>query len=145
MNKSKNKKATEEVAAQTDDPKIVVRHERSARSVHFSGPLPPASELNAYEEALPGLAERIVAMAEKEQDARLQAERDVLLENKKMLDLAARGQWFVFVLVGASLLCGTICAFLKQPTASAAAFGVAFGLGYLVFNERSADKNENAE
>ena len=36
----------------------------------FSGPLPPPSLLQHYEETLPGLAARIVAMAEKEQSAR---------------------------------------------------------------------------
>ena len=141
MNKSKNKKPSAKVAAQVDDARIV----ESRQTLHFSGPLPPASALGAYDEVLPGLAERIVKMAEKEQDARLQAERDVLLENKKMIDLAARGQRFAFILVGASLLCGTICALLKQPTAATAAFGVAFGLGYLVFAEQTADKNGNTE
>lgn len=33
-----------------------------------SGPLPPAEELEKYEKLLPGLADRIVKMAEKEQD-----------------------------------------------------------------------------
>ncbi len=36
----------------------------------MSGPLPPASEFGKYEQILPGAAERILAMAEKEQQHR---------------------------------------------------------------------------
>jgi hypothetical protein len=50
------------------------------RTEFFSGPLPPPSQLSAYEQIFPGFAERIMAMAEKEQSNRhgmqaLQAER----------------------------------------------------------------------
>ena len=38
--------------------------------IAFSGPLPPPGMLKQYEESLPGLAERIVARAEKEQTFR---------------------------------------------------------------------------
>lgn len=38
-----------------------------SKSAYFSGPLPPPELLAAYEDVHPGLAERIVAMAEKEQ------------------------------------------------------------------------------
>ncbi len=43
-------------------------------SYSYAGPLPPASELNAYEQILPGAAERILAMTEKEQSHRHQSE-----------------------------------------------------------------------
>lgn len=38
-----------------------------SKSAYFSGPLPPPELLAAYDDVHPGLAERIVAMAEKEQ------------------------------------------------------------------------------
>ena len=57
----------------------------------FSGPLPPPSMFREYDSILPGSAERILAMAEKEQDHRTTWEN-------KALDTIARqgniGQWF---------------------------------------------------
>jgi len=44
----------------------------------FSGPLPPPSMYNEYNEVLPGSAERILTMAEKEQDHRIKWESDAL-------------------------------------------------------------------
>lgn len=41
----------------------------------YEGPLPPASQFATYEEAVPGAGERILQMAEKEQDLREQALR----------------------------------------------------------------------
>lgn len=45
-----------------------------ASSSH-SGPLPPAREFAGYESVLPGAAERILRMAEREQDRRIEADR----------------------------------------------------------------------
>ena len=47
----------------------VVQIIRASESSH-SGPLPPPRQLREYEQALPGLAERIVRLAEAEQDHR---------------------------------------------------------------------------
>lgn len=41
----------------------------------FSGPLPPPTMYGEYERTLPGSAERILVMAEKEQDHRIEWER----------------------------------------------------------------------
>ena len=48
------------------------------RQSHFSyaGPLPPASEFKKYEEALPGAADRILSMSEKEQEERISARQE---------------------------------------------------------------------
>lgn len=43
---------------------------RVSESSTFSGPLPPPDLLAEYDQVLPGLADRIVAMAEKEGDSR---------------------------------------------------------------------------
>ncbi|GEK07503.1 DUF2335 domain-containing protein [Schleiferilactobacillus harbinensis] len=37
----------------------------------YEGPIPPASELKKYEEALPGAADRIIKMAERQQEHRM--------------------------------------------------------------------------
>lgn len=69
-----------------------VAHRASA----FSGPLPPPEILKKYNEAAPGLAERIVAMAEKEADHRRELDRKALeadiAEQNKMFSEARLGQ-----------------------------------------------------
>jgi uncharacterized membrane protein len=52
-----------------------------ARSFSFTGPLPPPEVLSKYNEAVPGAAERILAMAEKQSDHRQQLERKVVDSN----------------------------------------------------------------
>lgn len=47
----------------------------SYRSTRFSGPLPSPETLHEFEQVLPGLAERIVRMAEQEADHRRLVER----------------------------------------------------------------------
>lgn len=41
------------------------------QTTSISGPLPPSTEFASYDRTLPGAANRIMSMAEKEQDARL--------------------------------------------------------------------------
>lgn len=44
------------------------RHEITlSREVRYSGPIPPAEEFSRYEEVLPGSADRLISMAEREQ------------------------------------------------------------------------------
>ncbi len=43
--------------------------------MEFSGPLPPPQVLGQYDEILPGAAERILRMAEKQQDHRIGADQ----------------------------------------------------------------------
>ena len=48
------------------------------QELHFSGPLPPPETLEKYEKMIPGAAERILAMAEKQSDHRQQLEKTVI-------------------------------------------------------------------
>lgn len=57
----------------------------------FTGPLPPPVVLEGYEAVVPGSAERIMAMAEKEQDHRHSREDEIVR-------IFSRGQWLAFVL-----------------------------------------------
>lgn len=52
-----------------------------AASYSFSGPLPPPEALDKYNQALPGAAERILAMAEKQSDHRRELEAKVVSSN----------------------------------------------------------------
>ena len=46
----------------------------------YSGPLPPAEQIRAYEEVLPGSADRILGMAERQQAHRLELEKMTVSE-----------------------------------------------------------------
>lgn len=59
-----------------------------------SGPLPPAREFANYDKALPGAAERILAMAEKEQGHRHGIEKDLI---RREIGFKSRGQLFAFL------------------------------------------------
>lgn len=60
----------------------------------YSGPLPPAEQFASYEKALPGSAERILSMAEKQQEHRISLEKIAV---SKEMELNSRGQLFGFV------------------------------------------------
>lgn len=52
-------------------------------SKHFRGPLPPPDMLAEYEKIQPGFADRIVSMAEKQQNHRISIERSVVDTNNE--------------------------------------------------------------
>ena len=62
----------------------------------FSGPLPPPSMYEQYEEVLKGSAERILSMAEKEQEHRIDWEGKAL---ESASGETKRGQWLGFLVV----------------------------------------------
>lgn len=62
----------------------------------FQGPVPPPSLLREYESLVPGLADRLVKLTEKEQAHRHQQDEKFLKGN---FSLSARGQWMAFVIV----------------------------------------------
>ena len=55
--------------------------------VSFSGPLPPPGVLEGYERVLPGSAERIFTMAEKQLEHRLHLEKVVVEGGSKRADM----------------------------------------------------------
>ncbi len=66
----------------------------------FSGPLPPPTMYREYESALPGSAERILAMVEKEQKHRIMWETTALNASGQE---TKRGQWLGFAIAMACL------------------------------------------
>lgn len=78
-----------------------INHQVLAVNHHqFSGPLPPPALLNEYNLIVPGLAERIVTMAEKEQAQRHEQERNINNTNIQIASndasMRATGQWMAF-------------------------------------------------
>ena len=117
------------------------------QTVTHSGWLPPPQYLAQYEAVLPGLAERIVAMPEREQRFRHRVVEDVSIRDYK---LKSRGQ--LAALVAMVLLLG-FSAYLAYIGQAAWAGRVAMGtivatVGIFVTGrvlDRKADKDESAE
>ena len=91
--------------------------EVASRSVEYSGPLPTAVEFDGYERALPGAADRILAICEKEVSHRHRNEDKMIDQSMR---LGSRGQIFAFILSILSI--GAIIAgvFLSSPIMSIA-------------------------
>ncbi len=74
---------------------------------HFSGPLPPPEDFAKYEEYLPGSADRILKMAEKQSDHRIASEKKII---DYKTNAGKTGQILGFILVlcciSASLILG---------------------------------------
>lgn len=77
---------------------------RLCRQYEFSGPLPPASELEAYERVVPGSAARIVTWAEEEGKHRRSVEQIVVSTGAKN---SSRGAAFAFSLAVLVIAAGT--------------------------------------
>ena len=89
---------------------------------HLSiGPLPPPAVFKAYEEALPGAAERILSMAEREASQRHELERQELAieraDRNARIALMTRGQLLGFSLSLVIILGGFVMAGLGNNLA----------------------------
>src|SRR5271166_6856833 len=80
----------------------------------FSGPLPPPAVLAQYNETVPNGAERIVAMAEKQQEHRLEIEHSVIHGNS--LDQRL-GLIFGFIVMMSAVGVGFWCVVHGKDTA----------------------------
>lgn len=111
----------------TEDEAEVLLESLIVRESH-QGPLPPARELKNYDLALPGAAERIVAMAEREQSHRHGLESTMV---NAEADLKKRGQWIALAALVAMLAIVAYFGFLGQAGAGAA-LGSAIIVGVVV-------------
>lgn len=123
--------------------KKVVRQEILARS--YSGPIPPAEEFEKYEKALPGAGDRILKLAEKEQENRhLMISRGFKAE----LTTTVLGQVFAFILGMSGILCGLYLVSEGKQLAGFSAFITALAAIVAAFiytpkNEKPKAENDN--
>ena len=108
----------------------------------FSGPIPPPQILSGYEQVQAGFAERIVAMAEKEQSHRQGLETQALTAS---ISIQKRGQTFALLL---SLLILSLSGFLiyegKELAGSALAGATLTGLAYIFITGRKTKRTPEA-
>ncbi|WP_373565396.1 DUF2335 domain-containing protein [Bradyrhizobium diazoefficiens] len=91
-------------------------------SVQHRGPIPSPEQFGGYEQILPGSADRILKMAEKEQDHRHDWERRHLRWDGLINIVSLSFGW----LLSLALAAGAVyCATISQPTAAVALTSVA--------------------
>jgi len=84
-----------EALSQPGVPPQLISMTVAAFSASWAGPLPPAEQIHAYEQALPGAADRILAMAERQQEHRQDLERVTVHE---AANRSRWGLWLGFVI-----------------------------------------------
>lgn len=118
MVKKKKNEAQSDTVPQ-NNAKILEQEKQSEKehqliAAQFQGPLPPPELLSQYNDIEPGLADRIVAMAEKESMHRRKMEEKTLTaeieaHNKTMIERRL-GQIFGFLIGVITIGCGTYAA-----------------------------------
>lgn len=109
--------------------------------VSWSGPLPPPAALEQFDRIIEGGASRILAMAEREQTHRIEAEKAAISAEIKD---TKRGQW-LGALIPVIAVCGAIyTAFLgASPWVSIALVSVpVLGMVKAIINGRGSPKGE---
>lgn len=111
--------------------------------VHHSGPLPRAAELARYQQIDATFAERIVRMAEREQEFRHSLPRQVVQHD---FALRSRGQIFALTLATVILLFAAYLGWLGDTAmAAAVAIGTLVGIVGIFVTGRVIEAKERAK
>lgn len=112
-----------------------------AQAVSFQGPLPPPVLFKGYEEILPGAAERILQLAEREQEHRQGWEMSVMDAQRSN---NRRGQWLGFGIAAMGIVSAVICALLDKPSIAIASLApvVAGILASFIFRKTSSESDQ---
>ena len=109
----------------------------------FSGPLPPPLVLREYNEIIPGLADRIVALAEKQTEHRIGIETKVINSD---IGRSWGGLICGFVVALACVVAGTLCILYGHDWAGTTlATGAVGGLVYTFIYGTAARRAERTE
>lgn len=112
------------------------------QNIRYSGPLPQASEFRLYEETLEGTANRIIAMAEKEQDARIKSNNELI---QAEIALKKRGQIFAIVITIIFCLLSLMLFLEKQFVAGTAVLAMIASLAYVFISGKLGKDTSVAE
>ena len=128
-----------QAGGQEDKGPLVTRHEQVSIFSH-SGPLPPPEVIAGYERALPGSADRIIRMAEREQEHRHRKnERELILRGRATF----LGQVFGFLIGISGTLGGVFLVFHDKSIGGFSVFFVSLATlaGIYVYGKREQAKN----
>ena len=102
-------KQLEGLGVDTSDPNTVLALVGIISLSFHRGPIPPASELEAYEKAIPGSAAQIMGWAEQQMNHRHSLESSQTSGNESRM---SRGQWFAAGIASLSIIAAVILAWL---------------------------------
>lgn len=107
------------------------------KSEFYVGPIPPAAELQKYENIQPGFADRILTMAEKQEAHRQKLETKMLDEGIKSERI---GQIFGFIIFSAVLIAGFILTLLNKSVEGVITILGSAGsiIGLFIYGRKSA-------
>lgn len=126
MNEPHPEKVSEEANAEVLDSREPPQgnsaiSQRIEASFQFTGPLPPPAVLEQYNSILPDAADRIVSMAEKEQEHRHRMQEKLIdaqiFDEKQQRNERRLGQIFGLSIGVVSILAGSVTAVLASPIA----------------------------
>jgi len=127
MSDSQNSKEVANTAAANPNKQPAHLVQQVRREMISSGPLPSPEILKRYEEILPGAAERIVQMAEREQSqSHIHMHEQLRIEgsiNTEHIHYMKRGQVFAFILALVFVSLATVLAILGHEIAASALGG----------------------
>jgi uncharacterized membrane protein len=103
---------------------------------NYKGPIPPPSMLREFDQVYPGLADRIVKMAEVQIESQLAEQKHIHTQEAKIVDanirdiereleLSARGQWLMFVVLVLLIIVGTVLLIMGKDVQGSAAIVLA--------------------
>lgn len=129
------------VARKINNKELSVAHLATVTEEYY-GPLPLPEHLEKYDKILPGAAERIVLMAEKQQEHRMAAENSVLKTVNKARIL---GLIFAFILFLICLLLSGYALYLDKMTFAVGALlvGIAGGAVSFITGKPKQNVNQN--
>ena len=125
-------------------PASINNSSKPSASIHsmqvvYSGPIPPASDLEKYEDVLPGAADRILSMAEKQSQHRQKMENTML---EASIEAEKRGQLFGFIIFGITIIAGFLLLLLNKSLEGLISLIIAVGgiLGLFIYNRVDTKK-----
>ena len=103
---------------------------------HYSGPFPPAAELEHYESICPGFTEKLMERYVAQSNHRMELETKVV---ESGIRNSARGQVFAFILALTTILIGSVLLYLNKDIAGIVAILGALGalVGVFIYGNKS--------
>lgn len=136
--KLQDKNETLQATTENKDQQMEPKHKMRVGHIEYNGPLPIPSHLKAYNDIVPGAADRIIAMAEKEAEHRHDMESKAIEYTQKD---SRRGQLFAFIIVMTALIGGIVLILNGKGITGLVSLASALAMlaGAFIYNNR--DKN----
>ncbi len=141
MSKKKSKAQRKSSLAKHSDANV------SLIKAEFKGPIPPPDLFSAYEEVLPGSADRILKMAENEQKQQHKVQNKIIKANvtAEKLGMIFGFSFQVIVVTGLFVLGGVLLLADKDMAGYVSLITAAAGSGILVYRQTHLNGEQESE